>query len=220
METERGGCPLEKLIRRGAEADIFLTSYFGRDAVSKIRKVRNYRHPMLDLALRVRRTLNESRMLSDARSCGVPTPLIYYVDSSKAELIMQYLKGRRLKESLIDDPSRSDYFCVTVGRNIARLHLDEIIHGDLTVSNFIEYDRHTVAFIDFGLSFKSRRIEDYATDLHLLKQTLDSYYGVKGKAFFEKVLEGYRDRCCADHVSKTLKRIDELERRGRYARIT
>ena len=45
------------LIKKGAEADIYLTKWDNSKAILKIRKTKNYRNPILDDNLRKQRTI-------------------------------------------------------------------------------------------------------------------------------------------------------------------
>ena len=99
-----------------------------------------------------------------------------------------------------------------IGEKIAVLHNNHIIHGDLTTSNMIFNEE--VYFIDFGLSFFSHKIEDKAVDLHLLKQALESkHYKIWEKAF-KTALETYKKN--AENSDEILKRLEKVEKRGRY----
>ncbi|MEX2060161.1 MAG: Kae1-associated kinase Bud32, partial [Nitrosopumilaceae archaeon] len=69
-----------KLLKKGAEGDIFLTSWNNKKAILKARKKKNYRNPSLDQRIRKQRTIRESGIISDVKSFGISTPLIYYVD--------------------------------------------------------------------------------------------------------------------------------------------
>jgi Kae1-associated kinase Bud32 len=68
-------------------------------------------------------------------------------------------------------------------------------------------------FIDFGLSFNSKRTEDKATDLHLIKQALEAKHFKNFKAFFSQILKGYKK---SNQASEVLKRLEKVESRGRY----
>ena len=63
-----------------------------------------------------------------------------------------------------------------LGKIVAKLHLNNIIHGDLTTSNFIITPENRLVVIDFGLSFYSERLEDKAADIGLFKEILNSVY--------------------------------------------
>jgi Kae1-associated kinase Bud32 len=72
-----------------------------------------------------------------ARKCGVNVPYIMHVDVEHKYLIMQYIDGVKLKDFLEKDTS----VLGEVGRCIALLHNDSIIHGDLTTSNVMVTQR-------------------------------------------------------------------------------
>jgi Kae1-associated kinase Bud32 len=84
---------------------------------------------------------------------------------------MPFIEGKKISETL-EDLDWED-ICQKIGASIAKLHDNNIIHGDLTTSNMI-LKKDKVFFIDFGLSFISGRIEDKACDLHLIKQALEA----------------------------------------------
>jgi TP53 regulating kinase-like protein len=210
---------LEKLIKKGAEADLYLIRWLDLPAVRKVRVPKPYFQPQLDQAIRSHRTSQEAIFLRKARECGVSTPLVYFVDPKRAELIMQFIEGERLKEALL---TRGDEECVELcremGRVIALLHSHDIMHSDLTPSNFIISKGRLVA-LDFGLSFISKKLEDRAVDLHLLKGVLISTYTEKADLYFNSVLEGYSSIHGEAFVNTLKAKIREIERRGRYARV-
>ena len=209
---------MERLIKKGAEADIYLGKWFRRDAILKIRKPKPYMQPELDAEIRKRRTLHEASFLIDARKVGIPTPLVYFIDPNKAEIVMQYIKGIRLKEMIYDKKMNNfDALCLEVGRCIARLHKSNIIHGDLTTSNFLVF-KNRLVFIDFGLAFFSQRLEDMAVDLHLIRGVLKSAHSKVADEAFSKILEGYTEISGERMVKALVKKMGEIERRGRYAR--
>ncbi|MCL4436962.1 MAG: Kae1-associated kinase Bud32 [Thaumarchaeota archaeon] len=205
-----------KLLTRGAEASVYLGEWFGQEAVFKIREPKQYRHPALDSKIRRLRTLHEASFIAEARRLGVATPLIYFVDQERGEIVMQFLHGRRLKEIIdCDGAEVVERWCREVGRYAARLHLGRVIHGDLTTSNFIAVgDR--LALIDFGLAFYSTRLEDRAVDLHLLDTLAESAHHRVAGTVSQAVLEGYREVMGEAEAEKVLKQLKEVERRGRY----
>ncbi len=115
-------------IGRGAEAVITLEE----GAVRKWRIPKGYRLPELDEQIRRERTIREARITSEARRCGVPTPIIK--DVLKFDLIMEHVGGQKLKDVIT--PALSEQ----VGEMVGRLHKAGIIHGDLTTSNMILRD--------------------------------------------------------------------------------
>jgi len=209
---------LERLIKKGAEADIYEAKWYGYRAIAKIRRAKNYRNPQLDYEVRKRRTLREAKLMINARSVGVPTPLIFFVDPKNTEIVMQFIEGIRLKElSLLEKDSALNYY-KQVGKNIALLHENKIIHGDLTTSNFI-ISKDKPFLIDFGLAFSSNDLEDKAVDLHLMKQVLSSQHYEIFEKSFEFLLEGYESIVGKEKMSSIMRKIKEIEQRGRYARV-
>ena len=75
-----------KLVKKGAEADVYLSSWNGKKAILKIRKEKTYRNSVLDKRIRKQRTIKESEIISQVKSFGVSTPLIYFVDINKCSI--------------------------------------------------------------------------------------------------------------------------------------
>ena len=46
-----------KILKKGAEADVYLSSWDGKKSVLKIRKEKKYRNPRLDERIRKQRTI-------------------------------------------------------------------------------------------------------------------------------------------------------------------
>jgi len=69
-----------------------------------------------------------------------------------------------------------------------------------------------VFFIDFGLGFNSRRIEDKAVDLHLLRQALEAKHFSNWENLFSAMLRGYNSK----DKSRILEQLKKVEARGRY----
>ena len=66
-----------KLLKKGAEADIYLTQWDDSPAILKVRKTKKYRNPILDAKIRKQRTIKESQIISEVKSFGIPTPFVY-----------------------------------------------------------------------------------------------------------------------------------------------
>ncbi|MEM2740321.1 MAG: O-sialoglycoprotein endopeptidase, partial [Candidatus Bathyarchaeia archaeon] len=112
-----------RLVYRGAEADVYLGSWYGRKAIFKYRIPKGYRVKEIDDHIRGRRTILEAKILRDAKNAGVPSPTVYYVDPSEALLVMSYIDGSRLKE-YINSTSMDEAVTLSrrIGYYIARLH--------------------------------------------------------------------------------------------------
>jgi TP53 regulating kinase and related kinases len=201
----------KKLLKKGAESELYLINWYGQNAVSKIRVSKKYRHYSIDLILRKHRTLHEARIMSSVKMFGVRTPFIYFLNSNNFEIIMEYITGNVLKDIF------SPNFCIDVGKIVAKLHLNNIIHGDLTTSNFIIAPENRLVVIDFGLSFYSERLEDKAADIRLFKEILNSVHMDFFKTSFENFLFGYTN-IYGKKSLKIFNTVHEIEQRGRYSR--
>lgn len=186
---------------KGAEATVEIKE----TKVIKKRERKNYRHPDLDKRLRDDRTEAEKRLMEDARQHSVNVPKLEKVDDSTLE--MQRINGKPLKSIIDNNPS----VMKDLGDNIALLHATNIIHGDLTTSNVLVDEKPYI--IDFGLSFRSERLEDKAVDIHLFKQVLNSSHPELADKSWKLFLEGYRDY---EESEEVLKQLKEVEKRGRY----
>lgn len=197
-----------RLLYKGAESNIYLTKWYNKKAISKIRIPKIYRQRMLDDDLRKRRTISESRMITLAKEFGLKTPYIYFVDPLRAEIVMEFISGIRASNGLTSS------ICFDIGKFVSTLHLFNIMHGDVTPSNFIV--NRKITMIDMGLSFYSTRKEDKAMDIRLFKEILKSTYHSSYSEFFETFLDGYRS-INSKELEKILKRVDEIDTRKRYA---
>lgn len=195
-----------KKIGAGAEAIICLD----KDIVIKDRIKKGYRLNQIDEKLRKFRTRREAKVLEKLHSIGFPIPKLILSDDKKMLIKMEFLKGKKLRDAL--DNTNCVKLCKELGKKIAILHKNSIIHGDLTTSNMIL--NKEIYFIDFGLSFFSDKIEDKAVDLHLLKQALESKHHKIFENAFKAVLSGYKIK--NPDYDIIIKRLEKVESRGRY----
>lgn len=201
------------LIKRGAEAEIYLSDWNGRNVVIKRRVPKSYRLTEIDKRLREARTKLEAKMISEARRFGVSTPIIYDVNISQNQIIMDYIEGIRIKEKLHEvDSKEQEKLCFEIGKCLGKLHTNHLIHGDLTTSNMILRDGK-IYFIDFSLGGKSKEIEDKGVDLHLLSEAFESTHSEILEKF-QNVLAGYKEEY--GDADLVIKKVKEIEKRGRY----
>ncbi|MEM2104197.1 MAG: KEOPS complex kinase/ATPase Bud32 [Candidatus Bathyarchaeia archaeon] len=205
------------LIKKGAEASLFLMNWHGRKVVLKKRLPKSYRLPVLDHQIRNYRTIHESKLMHEAKKAGVPTPTIFLVDVKDSTIIMEFIDGKQLKQ-IINEVSKNERqrLCREVGELIGKLHNYGIVHGDLTTSNMIRNPKGKIFFVDFGLGEKTSELEAMGVDLHLLKRALQSTHFQFAGECFKKVIEGYSNILNSETVKKVLDKIREIERRGRY----
>ena len=204
-----------KLLKKGAEGDIFLTRYGNAPAILKTRKKKQYRNEILDDRIRTTRTIRESTILSEAKGFGIRTPLVYLVDQNNCAILMQRIQG-----SVVRDLSgkRLVSACREIGKITGTLHKNGIMHGDLTTSNFI-LSGGKIYTIDFGLSQRTARTEDHAVDLRLFKEILNSAHVGMMKTLWSSFLRGYRSAVGHDRCGQILDNVSVIEGRGRYAQV-
>jgi len=205
-----------KLIKKGAEADIYQTKWQNSNAILKIRKVKNYRNPILDLKIRKQRTLKEAQIISQVKSFGIPTPLVYFVDLEKSSILMQEIPGKTVHDL---SESKIILLCKKIGKLVGMLHKNGIMHGDLTTSNFI-YFKNNIFVIDFGLSQNTMKSEDHAVDLRLIKEILNSAHAKIMLPSWKNFLSGYKSVVGSEKYVKIIKIVSEIESRGRYAQVS
>jgi TP53 regulating kinase-like protein len=205
------------LIKKGAEANLYLEQWHGRKVIMKRRIPKPYRLPQLDLAIRTQRTIHEPTLIHRAKETGVPTPTIYMIDLAESNIVMEHIQGKQVKQVLNTLPTKRQlHLCRHIGNLIGRLHRNGIIHGDLTTSNMILTSSDKVVFVDFGLGERSEELETRGVDLHLMKRALQSTHHRIAKKCFEAVTIGYTETIGKETAKKVLEKITEIERRGRY----
>jgi len=205
------------LIKKGAEASLFLEDWHGQKVILKRRLPKKYRLERLDDEIRLQRTAHEPQIIHKAKEAGVSTPTIFMVDMADATIIMEFVEGKQVKQVLNSlGKEQRLQLCRHIGNLIGRLHSQGIIHGDLTTSNMILTSHGRVVFVDFGLSEISKELEIRGVDLHLMKRAFQSTHYKYAKECFEAVMEGYAE-VVGDAVAKdVLEKIREIEKRGRY----
>jgi TP53 regulating kinase-like protein len=206
-----------KLLKKGAEASLFLTDWHGKKAIIKVRVPKRYRPVALDEQIRSYRTVHEPQLMHEAKVAGVVTPLIYMVNVPQATIIMEYVEGQQIKQLLnVAGKHERHALCVRIGESTARLHQHGLIHGDLTTSNMILNPEGKLFFVDFGLGEKNIELEAQGVDLHLLKRALQSTHYQFWEECFQSVLCGYTSIVGVASAEKVYEKISEIERRGRY----
>ncbi|MGQ4892613.1 MAG: KEOPS complex kinase/ATPase Bud32 [Candidatus Njordarchaeia archaeon] len=207
----------ERLLSKGAEAYIYSVDWFGKPAVKKVRVKKMYRHPKLDERLRLQRTKREAKIMSDVKKLGIPAPTIYYFSPPEFTIIMEYIKGKILKEALLGN-NLSEKSKVNVFKNIgemtAIMHNNGIIHGDLTTSNIILLQDLSIVLIDFGLGEYTRSLEDFGIELRVFSNSLRSVHYKEYDLLFDAFLEGYNRNFDMGNI--VYKKFEEISKRGRY----
>lgn len=204
---------MEKLIKVGAEAKIIWKD----SVIIKERVKKRYRIDELDKKLRKERTGLEASILEKCRRFGVDVPKVISYDKQQGKIEMEFIDGPTLKEVIEKkrlNVEKLMELMKEVGAKVANMHINGIVHGDLTTSNMIlKYDK--VYFIDFGLGFYTRRVEDFATDLKLFEDVLRASHTEVFGACWQAFVEGYKSVDEA-FASKVLERMEDIRKRARY----
>ncbi len=197
------------LFGQGAEAKLHKEVYLGMEVLAKERVEKKYRNRILDEEVRKRRTREECLLLSKAKEQGVRTPVIYSIDREGKRIVMEFVRGEQLKDSL---SAKTVNLCREVGRLVGKLHKAGIVHGDLTTSNILVKDGKLV-FVDFGLGSISKRVEDFATDLLVFKKTYNATH-FRLPAGWNLIQKGYVAEF--GRGKAVINRLAEIEKRARY----
>jgi Kae1-associated kinase Bud32 len=194
-------------IAQGAEAIIHKDN---NNKVIKERFSKKYRLPQIDESLRQFRTRREAKVLRKLNEMKFPSPQLIDFCDKRMQITMDFVPGEKLRDVLIrgDDYQQ---FAEEIGEKIGKLHVHDIIHGDLTTSNMIK-DKE-IKFIDFGLSSFSDKVEDKAVDLFLLDRALESKHYQQYPDIFDNVLTGYKKS--NPESAKVLERFTAVKKRGR-----
>lgn len=198
------------MLKKGAESELYLAKWYDWDAVSKIRTPKKYRNVTIDLFLRKYRTLHESDIMSKVKFFGINSPSIYFIDLFNFEIIMEYIQGTSLRDNF------NPKYCCELGQIIGKLHSNNIIHGDITTSNFILTPNDSLVILDFGLSFYSERYEDKAADIRLFKEIMNSIHVDFCNESINHFFMGYKNICGKKSI-KIFDIVTEIEKRGRYS---
>ena len=198
----------QKIIAQGAEAKIILSNGF----IIKDRIKKPYRVPELDNKIRRRRTRAEAKLLFKASEI-IKSPKPFLQKEENYKIKMPFINGEKLSEYLDDfQLKKQKKICRQIGENVAKLHEQNIIHGDLTTSNMI-LKNDEIYFIDFGLGFVSHKFEDKAVDLHLLKQALEAKHFKNWEILWKEIEKSYSKY---ENSKIIFERLKSVEKRGRY----
>ena len=215
-----------ELLRQGAEARVFRTTYLGKPTIIKERFKKKYRHPVLDQELTHRRQLQECRSMLRCRKAGIRTPVIYLNDSQShsiyMEEIMESLSVRDFISGALESKSSDSRLILEnlgkeMGRLIATMHECGVIHGDLTTSNILRQaidGESSLILIDFGLSFVSSLAEDKGVDLYVLERAFLSTHP-NTEDIFQLLIESYIANSNEKIAKSVIQKLDEVRQRGR-----
>ena len=205
-----------EILTLGAESQIFKVSRWNHEYVLKVRPKKPYLHFQIDANLRNIRTNRECKMLTIARSLGVPTPAVYSVDIHNHSILMDFIDGVQLKEIVDEiDKSKLQKMSAEFGRLIALLHRGNMVHGDPTTSNILVDKNEKLWMIDFGLAELNATVEMRGVDLHLIRRALETTHWELEDIMLKAVIKGYTKILGSD-AEVILTRMEDIRERGRY----
>jgi N6-L-threonylcarbamoyladenine synthase/protein kinase Bud32 len=208
--------PLGSVIGRGAEAVLTMDQIGNNPVVVKKREPKSYRINELENRLSTSRIKKEVKMIKIIRDIGVRTPYILDVDLLKMEITMEFLKGPRLASILnILEMDHQTHYIRRMGEILGQLHRNDIVHGDMTTSNFIIMDRigGDLGLIDLSLSDRTEEIERKGVDVRLFFEVFSSTHPSLLE-MSEVFWEGYCDNY--DQGEAVRKKTMDINSRGRY----
>jgi len=197
-----------QLVKQGAEAKLYKTMFQGKKAILKTREPKAYRCKELDETLRSTRTTKETNLLRKARSLGIKTPLVYDSDKKKKELVMELVDGPRLKD-ILDEKHVG--LCKKAGEAIAKMHNNNMVHGDLTTSNIL-VKGNELYFIDFGLGKTTTKTEDKAVDLLVFRKTFEATHAELMPRGWKSIIEGYLAKGGKQAVLDQMRKVEDRVR--------
>ncbi|MES1913767.1 MAG: hypothetical protein MHM6MM_005926 [Cercozoa sp. M6MM] len=214
-------------LSQGAEGRVFVVRLPHEqvtECVVKQRFAKTWRHPQLDAMLTRQRLNAEARMLERCHKHGIRAPQLYWKDASRNLLFVEHIHGRTVKEALREQitedgvyPEESVRLAEQMGGLVAELHLRELVHGDLTTSNFVvsssESGAPVVTMIDFGLSSANANVEDKAVDLYVLERAFSSTH-TNSEELITALQRVYTDRI-GNKRDEIFKRLEKVRARGR-----
>lgn len=209
------------LIQQGAEAKIYKGEFGGKPCIIKVRFSKSYRHPVLDKKLTEKRLKQEAKSLTKCNSFGICTPTLYSMEAKENKLYLEYIDSPLLKDLIalqeLDRTGNDTNLTIVIediGKQIAIMHNNDVIHGDLTTLNImVNENRQQGIFIDFGLSYISHLAEDKAVDLYVLERAIISSHPNMAYLFSDKLLPAYANS--SKQSNAILSKLKEVRQRGR-----
>ena len=215
-----------ELIAQGAEAKIYKTTYQGKPTIVKYRFPKKYRHKQLDLKLRRNRSKKEQKCIKKSGQAGIKVPKLFRYDKTNCAIHMEFIDLPTVKTAInkyYDDKTQTydrvkcGKILKEVGKNVAILHKNNLVHGDLTTSNLLineeEKDQVSIVVIDFGLSEGTAKFEDKAVDIYVLERAFLSTHP-NSEFMINDILAEYKKWFKAGQA-QVIKRLEAVRLRGR-----
>ncbi len=194
----------------GSESTLRTGTYHGRSCVTKTRPVKGYRHKDLDNRLRYERMRDEVVMLNALRVAGIPVPMVYDADISKACMTLEKITGNTFRDSLVENGLISDEI-KSLGAWVAKMHRNGLSHGDLTTSNIIVSGQLVV--IDPSMGAMDSSTLELGSDLVTLQESFNSAHGDIPQ-LWDQFMNAYLEEWPGGNV--VIDAAAEIKKRRRY----
>uniref|UniRef100_A0AAV2JX98 non-specific serine/threonine protein kinase n=1 Tax=Knipowitschia caucasica TaxID=637954 RepID=A0AAV2JX98_KNICA len=158
------------------------------------------------------------------KTCGIPVPAVYFVDhSSHCIFLEEIVDSCTVRDHIAsaqlqpEGQQQLERLADRMGHMLARLHDEDLVHGDLTTSNMLlkapsDGGEGQLLLIDFGLSYISALAEDKGVDLYVLEKAFLSTHP-NTEVLFERLLRSYTK--ASKKSGPVIKKLDEVRLRGR-----
>lgn len=153
---------------------------------------------------------------------GIATPVVYFVDYNASCMYLEDLVGAITVRDYVASVQKSKQdteqlfpLAEKIGLILARMHDEDVVHGDLTTSNMMirqPEKQFSLVLIDFGLSFISALPEDKGVDLYVLEKAFLSSHP-NTESVFQVILTSYSS--ASKKSAPVIKKLDEVKQRGR-----
>ncbi|MEM5829987.1 MAG: KEOPS complex kinase/ATPase Bud32 [Candidatus Aenigmatarchaeota archaeon] len=194
------------IIYQGAEAIIEKID----EKIIKKRIEKSYRLKELDEKIRRERNKKEIKLLKEVRRIGINVPRV--LEENDFWFSMEFVDGKKLKEFLNENNYKE--IATELGKIIGILHKNNIVHGDLTLSNLIIDKENKIWLIDFGLGEFTTSLEKKAEDLLTLVYSVKSSFSTFAEEFIKIFFESYKE--FYSEGEKVVERMNKILQRGRY----
>ncbi|XP_053674259.1 EKC/KEOPS complex subunit TP53RK [Anopheles nili] len=229
MNEEQAPTTSNQLLKQGAEGKLYVGTYKGKSCLVKERFEKKYRHPALDRQITRQRIKAEQKAFQRCATAGVLTPELYGIDLEGRKIFIEYLERSRTAKDFIDELTASKgateslalkVFAQKLGQMIGVLHQNNLVHGDLTTSNFLldpiesnDVLPYKLVIIDFGLSHFSDNTENKGVDLYVLERAILSAHS-QLPDLFDLILQSYCEHN-TNRCKETIAKYEEVRARGR-----
>jgi TP53 regulating kinase-like protein len=157
---------------------------------------------------------------------GISTPTVYFTNMENSTIYMEEITdSQTVREYIQHVQATEDSDSVnsilkplgeTIGAVLGKLHMNNIVHGDLTTSNMLlrglpaDLD---LFLIDFGLSHFENFAEEKGVDLYVLERAILSTHP-NTEDLFQTILDNYM-KYNKKGAPEVIAKLDEVRLRGR-----